>query len=134
MHTIVIDGYNLIPALPKLGRLARRDLRKSRDSLLGLLCDYRVRHTPPPFILVVFDGKARQEAKTESPAPGVEVRFSSGETADDLILGVLRNENRGATLVTSDRALIEAASVFANRVIRSGEFVRTLLKTTKPSR
>jgi predicted RNA-binding protein with PIN domain len=133
METIVIDGYNLIPALPTLGRFARRDLKKSRDSLVGLLRDYRNRQLPHAFILVVFDGKAERESKRESPAPGVEIQFSKGETADDLILKVLRKERTGATLVTSDRALIEAASGFANKVIRSGQFAKILLETINPS-
>ena len=130
METIVIDGYNLILALPSLGRLARRDLKKSRDSLVGLLRDYRNQRLPHPFILVVFDGQAEPEAKRKSPASGVEIQFSKGETADDLILKVLRKERTGATLVTSGRALTEAANPFANRVIRCGKFAKLLLETS----
>ncbi|MEE9276018.1 MAG: hypothetical protein V3V62_11990, partial [bacterium] len=59
---------------------------------------------------------------------GIAVRFSRGEIADDLILRLLENEMRGAILVTSDRALGEAAREFAGAVVRTGEFRDRLLQ------
>ncbi len=127
MPTLLIDGYNLIPAFPSLGRLARQDLEEARASLVELLQVYRSQAPSRPSIIVVFDGKTGLEDRRESRRSGIEVRFSKGETADDLLLRLLRAEKKGAILVTSDRALAEAAGEFAGEVIRSGEFSRRLL-------
>ena len=51
-----------------------------------------------------------------------EVLFSRHEIADALILRLLKEKYRGAVLVTSDRALGEAAAPFASAVVRTGEF------------
>ncbi|MFQ5915035.1 MAG: NYN domain-containing protein [Nitrospinota bacterium] len=127
MPTLLIDGYNLIPALPTLGRLARHDLAKARASLLDLLENYRTQAPSRPSIVVVFDGQAGIETRGERGRPGIEVRFSRGETADDLLLRLLRNEKKGAILVTSDRALADAARGLGAEVMRSGEFADRLI-------
>ena len=132
MPTLLIDGYNLIPALPSLRRLIRRDLEQARDALLDLLHTYRA-HTPSqPTIIVVFDGKANIENPRTSRKPGIQVRFSRGETADDLLLRLLGDEHKGAILVTSDRALRDAARADAGELIRTGEFSEMLLARLDP--
>ena len=132
MPTLLIDGYNLIPAIPSLGRLIRRDLEQARDALLDLLHAYRANAPSRPSIIVVFDGKAHIENPHPSRKAGIQVRFSSGETADDLILRLLGGEHRGAILVTSDRALRDAARADAGELIRSGEFSGMLLARLDP--
>lgn len=125
---LLIDGYNLIPALPDLGRILRKDLEAGREALLRLLRDYRRSTAEPPSITVVFDGKGHARDTKSTPSGGIEVMFSRDETADDLLLRLLRGQKRGAVLVTSDRALGAAAGEFASAVVRSGEFAGRLLQ------
>ena len=125
---LLIDGYNLIPAIPELGRLLRQDLEAGREGLLDLLRAYKRTARGPLAITVVFDGKGNPAGGAGS-APkggGVQVLFSRNETADDLLLRLLRGEKRGAVLVTSDRALGAAAQADAGAVLRSGEFADRL--------
>ena len=125
---LLIDGYNLIPAIPELGRVLRQDLEAGREGLLGLLRAYKRTARGPLAITVVFDGKGNPAGGAGS-APkggGVQVLFSRNETADDLLLRLLRGEKRGAVLVTSDRALGAAAQADAGAVLRSGEFADRL--------
>lgn len=123
---LLIDGYNLIPAIPGLGKLLRRDLQAGRKELLRMLRAYKQSADRPVFITVVFDGKGDPGLPSGGRTGGIEVRFSRNEIADDLILRLLRKEKRGATLVTSDRALGAAARESAGAVLRSGEFARRL--------
>lgn len=123
---LLIDGYNLIPAIPELGRLLRQDLEAGREGLLGLLRAYRRTVKGPLSITVVFDGKGNPGGGAAPRGGGIQVLFSRNETADDLLLRLLRGERRGAVLVTSDRALGAAARESAGAVLRSGEFADRL--------
>ncbi len=126
MTTLLIDGYNLIPAIPPLGRLIRRDVKKAREALIDLLSSYARAAPSSPAILVIFDGRPAAEEAGDAFETGVEVRYSGGETADDLILKLIRSEQRGAALVTSDRALRNAAEPYATELIRSGAFSKMI--------
>ena len=33
---LLIDGYNLIPAIPELGRVLRKDLEQGREGIAGI--------------------------------------------------------------------------------------------------
>ena len=131
---LLIDGYNVIPAIPELGRILRKDLEEGREAFLALLGEYRRASPASLDITVIFDGKrhtGRDRAGRERAGRvhGVNVRFSRNEIADDLILRMLEKKMRGATLVTSDRALGESARALGATVVRSGEFTGRLLMT-----
>jgi len=123
---LLIDGYNVIPAIPDLGRLLRRDLEEGREAFLERLRAYKRLKGGSHAFTVVFDGKSSHADGKPRRAGGIEVIFSRNETADDLILRLLRGAKRGAVLVTSDRALGQAARETAGEVIRSGEFAGRL--------
>jgi predicted RNA-binding protein with PIN domain len=80
--------------------------------------------------VVVFDGRAPGELVGErDAAEGCVAVGTGGESADDwLIRAAERLERRGEPywLVTSDRALRQAAGRAADRVIGGGSFVREL--------
>ena len=124
---LIVDGYNVIPAIPELGRLLRQNLEEGREAFLKLVEIYR-RSAGLSAVTVVFDGKGNTGGAVTTRLGGIQVLFSRNETADDLILRLLSGEKRGAVLVTSDRALGEAAAPFAGAVIRSGEFSGKLLQ------
>ncbi len=119
---IVIDGYNLIPAIPELRRVLHQDLEAGREGLLEMLRSYRRNSVVNPRITVVFDGKSHHDHGGGKNAGGIEVLFSRHEIADALILRLLKDHYKGAVLVTSDRALGEAAAPFASAIMRTGEF------------
>lgn len=102
---VLVDGYSVVHAWPKLRRAAGRSLEQQRDALVRVLRGYAdARHCR---VTVVFDGYAakRRPGKVE-PTPGVEVIFSeAGRTADDVIERLVAQAgNREKILViTSDR-------------------------------
>lgn len=134
---LLIDGYNVIPAIPELGRALRADLEEGREAFLKLLGEYRRTSKEKLDITVIFDGQrgvgheggAHAGRVHAGRVHGVGVRFSRGEIADDLIVRLMKEEFRGATLVTSDRELRDRAELTAGALIRSGEFADRLIMT-----
>ena len=82
---VVVDGYSVIHAWPKLRKLAGRSLEQRRDALVHVLHQYADQTAQK--VTVVFDGyAAKHKPEAAAPTHGVEVLFSEkGKTADDTI-------------------------------------------------
>lgn len=102
----LIDGYNVIRRNPDL-RIAESDsLQAGRDALLSLVID-GARRSGDRFT-VVFDG---------APVPGpaaqrgqIEVIFARPpQKADDVLMKLARQVGDGGVVVSSDRAVLDAA-------------------------
>jgi hypothetical protein len=126
---IVIDGYNLIHAMPELARFVAGDLERARDGLVSKLAVYRsgrgVRVT------VVFDGRS-MAAQSGRPPGGIEVVFSRApQTADAKIKTMLSLERspRSWTVVTSDNSIVRYARDYGAKTIPSAEFAAKLGNT-----
>ena len=119
---IIIDGYNLIRQSPELARLDRQDLQSGRDALVDLLCAYK--KVKPHAITVVFDGTAQPSLYgSRDRAKGIAIRYSQGgESADDLIRRMARNEGPKALVVSSDREVMAAAESAGATVMDSAAF------------
>jgi predicted RNA-binding protein with PIN domain len=102
---VLVDGYSVIHAWPKLRRAAGRSLEQQRHALIRVLRQFGdARHCR---VSVVFDGyAAKRRPESVEPTPGVEVLFSeAGKTADDVIerlVGQAGQQGR-ILVVTSDR-------------------------------
>jgi predicted RNA-binding protein with PIN domain len=102
---VMVDGYSVLHAWPKLRRAAGRSLEQQRDALVRVLRQFGdARHCR---VTVVFDGyAAKRKPDAIEPTPGVEVLFSdTGKTADDVIERMV-GQSAGAAdilVVTSDR-------------------------------
>jgi predicted RNA-binding protein with PIN domain len=123
---IVIDGYNLIHAMPELARLVGSDLERARDGLVSKLAVYRsgrgVRVT------VVFDGQS-MAAQQGRPPGGIEVVFSRApQNADTKIKTMLSLERspKSWTVVTSDNSIVRYARDYGAKTIPSAEFAAKL--------
>ena len=119
---IVIDGYNLLKAMPEYRHLQDVDLERARDHLIAQLGRYRWRKGHP--VTVVFDGwldgyllPRRMNTR------GVEVIYSQrGEQADEVIRRVAPLVAHQGVVVTSDRALAQHLQRLGAEVIGSAEF------------
>lgn len=101
---ILVDGYSVLHAWPKLRRLAGRRLEPQREALVRALRQY-ADHTGRK-LTVVFDGyAAKHKPDATQPSPVVEVLFSEqGKTADDVIERLVGQAAHRAQIlvVTSD--------------------------------
>lgn len=124
---IIIDGYNLIRQSTDLSRLDRNDLQAGREALIDLLAGYK--KIKAHKITVVFDGtNAPGFSLRRNWTRGIAVIFSrQGETADSVIKKMAANENEGALVVSSDRAVTASAQSEGSATIDSLAFEQKLL-------
>ena len=124
---VVIDGYNLIHAMPELARLVGSDLERARDALVSKLAVYRSRRGDVR-VTVVFDGQS-MAAQQSRPPGGIEVVFSRApQNADAKIRTMLALEKspKSWTVVTSDNSIVLFARDFGAKTIPSAEFAAKL--------
>jgi hypothetical protein len=119
---IIIDGYNLIRQSARWAPLDRRDLQLGREALIEALRAYR--KVKPHRITVVFDAaEAPGFEPRRDRQGGVEIRFSDfGQSADALIRRMALNIRERALVVSSDRAVAEAAAACGATVIDAPTF------------
>jgi hypothetical protein len=125
----LIDGYNLAHAMNLLtGKaLPPHRLERARQALLKQVC---LGHGPAAAdVTVVFDAaRARRKGGKRPDFQGVRVLFSHGQSADDLIEELLRQEPapRQLTVVSDDRRLREAARRRACPVLGCLDYLEVL--------
>jgi predicted RNA-binding protein with PIN domain len=129
MHWL-IDGHNLIGQMPNL----RLSDPNDEEKLLDYLRRYRARTGHR--LTVVFDaGDTFQPAKTKKQG-GLTVKFvAHGQSADQIIKKRLRQVRnpQGTMVVTSDRAIQQAARQAGVRVVTAQEFGQQLLQLSSGS-
>jgi len=106
---LIIDGYNLIHALSFLQSCAMESLETAREELIRMLMRYKRRKKHE--ITLVFDGSGKGHgSESGSVHGGVRVVFSAGNRqADDLIRELAARHREKAVVVSSDRAVADAA-------------------------
>jgi predicted RNA-binding protein with PIN domain len=122
----VVDGYNLIHAMPELARLVNSDLERARDGLVAKLAVYRSGRNVR--VTVVFDGRSAVGQQTRPPG-GIEVVFSRApQNADAKIKNMLALEKspKSWTVVTSDNSIVLYARDYGAKTIPSAEFAAKL--------
>ncbi|MEO0077567.1 MAG: NYN domain-containing protein [candidate division WOR-3 bacterium] len=125
---VIVDGYNLIHALPELVRLVDADMARARDRLVAYLSEFVARRNVE--VTVVFDGRGPQFAPhNSSRVAGVEIVFSRPpHDADQTIIALLQRNTRprSVTIVTSDASVARSARDYGAKTISSHAFVRLL--------
>lgn len=121
MH-IIIDGYNLIRQSATLSALDQQDIMLGRQALVNRLAAYR--KIKPHRITVVFD--ARHSPLLSQPQDhrkGIAIRFSSrGQSADEVIMRMARQEREKALVVSSDREIVNFAALCGAATISAPQF------------
>lgn len=129
MHTIVIDGYNLILRSPAFRPDDRRDLATAREKLVNLL-SWTIGAGEVRFV-VIFDGSETGFGPRRTTRHGaVTVRFSKPPAkADDLIRELveeLHENETETTVVTSDLEVARHAQTFGAKIVLSDLFAASL--------
>ncbi len=111
----VVDGYNVIHAVPELERKLDQSLRSARDALVALCRTIQSLRGDVQKVVIVFDGSSAFRDLPQENFPGVEILFTeSGEDADDRILDVLREKSPGQNfcIVSNDNYVSNHARAF----------------------
>lgn len=124
MVTVLVDGYNVIHAIPPLARQMDRSLDAARAALVALCQGYRTRRGDVERLVVVFDGRGADDAWGRQEREGVTVLFARRpEEADDRILSLIRAGGRSRFVVVSnDTVVSNNARALGAQVIRVAEF------------
>lgn len=121
----VIDGYNVIHALPLLERRLETNLKSARDALTELCLRIQSVRGDVERVVIVFDGDSAFRDLPPENFPGVEIVFTeSSEDADDRILDVLRDfaSSRRACVVSNDHYVLNNARAFGASVLGASAF------------
>src|SRR3989442_8985757 len=125
----LIDGYNVIRRAPDLRAHEAESLEAGRRALLGLVA--HAAQAGGDRFTVVFDG-----APASRPAPTggqVEVTFSRPpEKADDVLVRLARQLGAGSAVVTSDRAVRDAAGRAGCALISAHQFLEAVSAEPEP--
>ena len=128
MRKIIIDGYNLMYAMPDLLKYRKRKLETARERLVKKLAALGKRRKTN--IIVVFDGVQDEIIPAvEGINKWVQVRFSPPhKKADTIIVELAEAERnpRSCTVVTSDKAIIREVIHAELKTMSSEEFVLVL--------
>ena len=125
----LIDGYNVIRRDPDLRAHEAESLEAGRTALLRLVA--QAARVGGDRFTVVFDGAP---ASRPAPAGGqLEVIFSRPpEKADDVLARLARQLGAGSAVVTSDRAVRDAAGRAGCAVIGAEQFLEALSADPEP--
>lgn len=126
MVTIILDGYNVIHAVPELARHLDHSLQAAREALVRLCQEHRVRRGDIERLYVVFDGREAYASGLHEQSYGsVTVLFTQKpEEADRRILQVIEAQGtrRRCVVVSNDNEVFNNARAFGARVISAQEF------------
>jgi len=123
---IIIDGYNLIRQSDALSALDRQDIMLGREALVNQLATYK--KIKPHRITVVFDARHSPLFSQQNDRhKGIAIRFSRrGESADDVIKRMAREERQKALVVSSDREIINYADRCGAATISAPQFEKKI--------
>jgi len=125
MITLVLDGYNVIHAVPQLARQLDRSLEAARDALVSLCREYRAARGDIERLYVIFDGDEAYAGGPHGEHGGVTVLFTPrSEEADERILQLIRADGGRSrfVIVSNDTYIFNNARVHGARVIPVQEF------------
>jgi predicted RNA-binding protein with PIN domain len=129
MVTLVLDGYNVIHAVPELACKLDQSLEAARQALVELCLAYRARRGDIGRLSIVFDGDQAYAQGPEMDRGDVTVLFSQrGEEADEWILRLIRADaGRSRFLIVSnDTYIFNNARAHGARVMPVSEFYAQL--------
>ncbi len=124
---IIIDGYNLIRQSGQLSLLDLQDIQLGREALVDLLAAYK--KFKAHRITVVFDGTGSPLfSRQRDRQKGITIVYShNGESADEVIKKMARQEGPKALVVSSDQEVVRSAAAWGAATINARDFESKLV-------
>ena len=121
MTTLILDGYNVIHAVPELARHLDRSLQSAREALVRRCETYRARRGDIGRLYVVFDGRDAQAFGSPEQSDGsVTVCFTQKpQEADERMLRLIESQSTGSrcVVVSNDNEVFNNARAFGAGVM-----------------
>lgn len=130
---LLVDGYNLIHAIPEIARTAGSDLARAREILLIKLANYAFKKGIK--IVVIFDGK-NVGLSDRVIQKGLEINFTRDEKADKKIKAKIESlaHKTDWQVITSDFDLRYFAECRGVKHRTSTDFASELLTENSQAR
>jgi len=125
MVTVVLDGYNVIHAVPELARHLDQSLESAREALVRFCQAYRAGRGDVARLVVVFDGDEAHARGPQADRGGVTVLFTGRqEEADERIVQWARADGGRSRLVivSNDTLVFNNARAHGARAMSVSEF------------
>ena len=124
----IVDGYNVIHAIPSLKKLLAHDAHQAREQLAFLVS--RLTYKKKFRCTLVFDGVKPSEPHPPLTHSPVHVIFSSPQSADTKIKSMIEQSRNRSQLViiSSDREILGFARVCAAETHTSKYFSNLLFE------
>lgn len=118
-NTLIVDGYNVIHAWPRLRAvLGTAGLEDARGALVAALADYAV--VRQVRVVVVFDGSGGRAGASEGEVvDGVEVRFSRGGVGGSADHLIERLANEAARAGGAERVMVATSDRLQRDLVRA---------------
>lgn len=125
----IVDGYNVIHAIPQFEKQLRGGLQGARDLLIAGCQRLGGSKKEVEDVWIIFDGASDLYCTEERPFPKIKLVYTrTHEDADDRIIDILR-AYRGkspVTVVTNDNYVSNHSRSLGARVISAAEFQNCL--------
>lgn len=121
----ILDGYNVIHAIPTLEKKLEVSLQAARDQLISMCEKLQENRGDFPKIYIVFDGNSAFRDLSSYKTPSLEVIFTeTREDADDRIIELLetRFSNKRVGVISNDNYVMNHARVFGAERMSVEEF------------
>lgn len=126
MQHFIIDGYNLIHAIPSLKKTLTHDAQSARELLIHSVA--QLTHRRKFRCTIVFDGSSPANTSKQSPHAPVHVVYSFPQSADAKIKQMIeQSKNRSSlVIISSDREILNFARVCSCETHTSAHFANLL--------
>jgi predicted RNA-binding protein with PIN domain len=132
MKTYILDGYNVIHAIPRFEQKLDVSLQAAREALIRECIALRTSRGDIGGIFIVFDGKDEFAGLGPSGTAGVVTVFThSREEADERIVAILDESCRcrqSVIIVSNDNYVQNHARAFGQSCLRAQEFFNLFTK------
>lgn len=137
MITIVIDGYNVMHAIPEFSEIMlKKNFKDARAYFIGRCSRYAKTRKDISRILIIFDGRASFDSNMHD-ADGVKIIFSKERKgADETIIEILKKNQpaRDFVVVTRDNYIMNHCRIYSAMAISPEIFGQEVEKRDKCKR
>lgn len=131
MIIYILDGYNVIHAVPFLKKRLDESLQSAREALVAACAGFKASRGDIRSITIVFDGQ--DPSHTNAGPAGIHVVFTGRrEEADDRIIRIAQSHASGEVcIVSNDNTVSNNSRAHRARVLSAREFFDRMTKPGK---
>ena len=132
---LVIDGYNVIYAIPDLReKILKQGPLAAREAFIEICAKYKHSRQEISCIYIIFDGIKQIDGVVRKTVRSVEIIFSRDKEADEVIIELLKKNEpaRNFIVISSDNYVRNNSKVYGASLMSPTAFFNELGKRIIP--